>query len=1063
MICKGEKKTMRRITQVKRSIRAISPVIAVLLMIAIAVVASLLAYAWVLGYIGGTTTKTGKSIEIQSTTQTVGSLQYLIVYVQNVGQGPVQLKQDGSVYVNDVLHKITHSPQGTSIAGGALIDIPEGRTIEIVTDYLRSPGEHLRIRIVTVEGTSMEIIDTGSNSRDTLVSNDRYSLNVHLVGTGSVAKSPNQATYAHGESVQLIPSTSIGWQFDSWSGDLTGNANPGNILMNSEKTVTATFTQKEYTLNIQIQGSGSVAKNPDKLTYHVGDSVNLTATPGDLNWFFAGWTGDITSTNPTATITIDQTPEITATFIDQTQTQYSLTVTANPSNGGTVELSSQAPYTNGQVVFLTPHPATGYTFTGWAGDLTGSTNPGQITITRNMVVTANFAASSASLTLSANPPYAGSIAANPTGPYHIGDVVQLTAVPNTAFTFSSWSQDLSGSTNPVSITINTNKAVTANFVPREYALDIQIIGQGTVSKTPNQTTYHLGDSVQLAANPTVGWELAGWTGDTTSSNNPTTVTIDETPTVLASFTQAKYSLTVTSNPSAGGPVELSNTGPTYYYNDQVSLTPHPVTGYHFLGWSGDLTGSIIPGIITITRNMIVTADYEADFVSLTLNVDPAGKGTINAVPNGPYRFEDTVSLTAVPIAGYTFSSWSQGLSGSINPSSITLLGDTAVTANFVQREYPLTITISPAGSGTVTKNPSQATYHLDDLVQLTATPAQGWTFAGWTQDVTGTSPTATVTIDETPQVTATFTQLTYSLTVTSNPLSGGSVSRSNPGPYTYGNIVTLTPTPATGYTFTGWSGNLIGSTSPAQITITGNMIITANFEPIDVYLTLNVNPSGAGAITPNPLGPYHYGQVVQLTAVPNAGYLFTAWSQDLIGSTNPTTITLNGNKAVTATFTLNPTQTLLSVNFDGTIWDLDWNDWGNPPWASATDQFLSGPASAKCTSSNDGPFTSDPMNTQAATSITVSFDYRLNGSISQNNFQIYASGNPGSTYNADRFTTIASLGGATTNTWIHYTTTITKQANPQYFTSTFRFGFLSNLGSNAAIWVDNIVITMNIS
>src|SRR5208337_4742693 len=99
---------MRKITKIKRSIRAISPIISVLLMIAIAVVASIVVYAWVMGYIGYKTTQTGNAIQIQNQSYTTQG--NLTLYVQNTGQGLVHLKQDGSVYVNDVLHQITQSP-----------------------------------------------------------------------------------------------------------------------------------------------------------------------------------------------------------------------------------------------------------------------------------------------------------------------------------------------------------------------------------------------------------------------------------------------------------------------------------------------------------------------------------------------------------------------------------------------------------------------------------------------------------------------------------------------------------------------------------------------------------------------------------------------------------------------------------------------------------------------------------------------------------------------------------------------------------------------------------------
>ena len=98
---------MRNITKVKRSIRAISPVIATLLMIAIAVVASLVVYAWVTGYIGGTTTKASNSMLIQSASHTTDN--FLVIYVQNVGQGTLNLNQGASVYVNSVLQSITAS------------------------------------------------------------------------------------------------------------------------------------------------------------------------------------------------------------------------------------------------------------------------------------------------------------------------------------------------------------------------------------------------------------------------------------------------------------------------------------------------------------------------------------------------------------------------------------------------------------------------------------------------------------------------------------------------------------------------------------------------------------------------------------------------------------------------------------------------------------------------------------------------------------------------------------------------------------------------------------------
>lgn len=1070
-------------------------------MIVIAVVASLVAYAWVTGLIGGTTSDSGNAIQIQSTTYTSGAYTWLVVYVQNVGQGTVNLKQDGSVYVNDVLHQITHSPRGTQVNPGDLIPIPVGQTVEIVTDYVLAPGEHVKIKIVTVEGTFMEFNGKPSGDTNTVPEN-RFSLTVNVLGNGgSVSKNPNQPSYAAGQVVQLVISANKGWQFSQWGGDLSGAETTKSITMDGNKVVTATFTQKEYTLTVTYQGTGhgAVSKSSPG-PYHLGDTVQLTANPTGTD-LFVGWSGDASGTSPTTSITIDETPEVTATFAAPQATQYLLTVTSNPANGGLVDINPAGPlYSSGQIINLTPNAATGYTFTGWTGDLSGSTNPAQISMTKNTVITANFALSTVTLSLSSNPQYAGSISVNPSGTYHYGDVVQLTAVANTPFDFLNWGQDLAGSTNPVSITLNGNKAVTANFVAKEYTLDLQQLGQGTIEKTPDKATYHLGDLVTLKATEANGWSFAGWTGDKTSSERQIILTIDENPAVLATFTQQLYSLTVRSNPEAGGPVQLNNTGPEYYYNDVVELTPKPVLGYHFLNWDGDITGTTIPATVTVTRNMIVTANFAPDPVTLTVNISPLDSGIVNQVPTIPYLFGDQVELTAVPKPGYTFSSWSDALTGSTNPSQITLYGDKIVTANFVAIEYPLAITISPALGGSVTQNPLKSTYHLNEQVILTAQPAPGYSFVGWSQDASGTNPTYSLSIDGTPQVTAVFSQIPYTLTTTANPSNGGSITRNNTGPtYTLGDKVLLTAVPAVGHRFTGWSEGLTGTTNPAVITITGNMVVEANFEPIDISLFLNYVPSGKGTATANFTGPYHYGDVVQLTAVAiDAAYTFDYWSGSY-GAVNPLTLTLTADTTITVNFKLKPTQDLLNASFDNpTYWDLGWRNWGNPPWGRATDQVLSGIASAKCIGGttvlvnhesfestwpptswsstgnwareNDqahagswsadfdgsgtgvsGDLTTQTFDCSDADFVTIDFWlYNQGSSSSEIRLQIYDGAN---------WDNYRNLGGA--NGWTHYQITVDES---QYLDSTFRVRWNANgIDGGEYVNVDDVYISKEIS
>ena len=150
---------------------------------------------------------------------------------------------------------------------------------------------------------------------------------------------------------------------------------------------------------------------------------------------------------------------------------------------------------------------------------------------------------------------------------------------------------------------------------------------------------------------------------------------------------------------------------------------------------------------------------------------------------------------------------------------------------------------------------------------------------------------------------------TYTLTTTASPSTGGMVAK-NPDlvTYAYNTPVTLTATLTAGYTFTGWSGDLTGSTNPASITMTGNKNVTATFQasPVTYTLTTTVSPSTGGMVTKSPnQSSYPSGTVVTLTAAPAAGYALTGWSGDLTGSTNPTTIAMTGNKNVTAVFQAN--------------------------------------------------------------------------------------------------------------------------------------------------------------
>jgi pectate lyase len=114
-----------------------------------------------------------------------------------------------------------------------------------------------------------------------------------------------------------------------------------------------------------------------------------------------------------------------------------------------------------------------------------------------------------------------------------------------------------------------------------------------------------------------------------------------------------------------------------------------------------------------------------------------------------------------------------------------------------------------AGSGTAFTPPYSLTIDSAANVKSLVTQSAGATL---------TSPTCDTT----------STPVTYTLTTVASPSAGGSVTGS--GTYNSGTVVTVTATAASGYTFTGWSGDASGTATSATVTMSGNKSVTANFQ-----------------------------------------------------------------------------------------------------------------------------------------------------------------------------------------------------------------------------------------
>lgn len=371
-------------------------------------------------------------------------------------------------------------------------------------------------------------------------------------------------------------------------------------------------------------------------------------------------------------------------------------------------------------------------------------------------------------------------------------------------------------------------------------------------------------------------------------------------------TQAPPTYTLTVSTVGSGSVAVNPAGP-YTAGQQVTLTASATGGWQFSGWSGGAAGATNPLTLTINGNTAVTATFvEVPPVQYTLTVNTAGNGTVDVSPaQATYSAGQIVTLTAFPAAGWQFAGWSGAAGGAENPKQVTITGNTVVTATFTPIPEPTFKLFVPVqGSGSVQVTPT-GPYTSGQKITLTALPAAGWQFANWSGGIQGSANPTTFTIAADTVVTATFVEKPVGEHTLTTKTIGRGTAVVFPAQATYktGQVVLLTAIPARGWIFIRWSGEAKGISNPRYLRITADTVVTATFVklPRGSY-PLMVQTVGDGSVYADPLGPYNSGQVVTVTAEPDPGWVFDAWSGDTMTTTNPVVLTITADTVLTSTF-----------------------------------------------------------------------------------------------------------------------------------------------------------------
>lgn len=223
--------------------------------------------------------------------------------------------------------------------------------------------------------------------------------------------------------------------------------------------------------------------------------------------------------------------------------RYSMIATTSPPNSGFVLCNpDMAVYPVGHVVTLTAQPAIGLKFKCWHGDATGRNATCTVKMDSAKTVSAEFSpVESFDLNLLSIGSGSGVITHSPKADRHIeGSTVHLTAHPVAGSKFKRWLGDATGQDATCSVTMDSIKSISAEFVALEsYLLDVTLTGtgRGNINRSIDLPSYFEGTKVTLTAVANEGSIFNGWHGDVSMAESAIIVTMNSAMSLRADFLQ----------------------------------------------------------------------------------------------------------------------------------------------------------------------------------------------------------------------------------------------------------------------------------------------------------------------------------------------------------------------------------------------------------------------------------------------------------------------------------------------------------------------------------------------
>ena len=534
----------------------------------------------------------------------------------------------------------------------------------------------------------------------------------------------------------------------------TGTTNPMPVLMEINRTCTANFAVA-YTSVLAKTGNGSgtvgwdttniIAGRPGVYVSGKTAGVTAVADPGSV---FTGWSGSCNGTASPFELTMNADKTCTATF----KIARTLTITTSGAGSGTV--GGAGLYAEGTTASAAATANPGSKFTGWSGNCSGTTSPVNVVMNSDKTCNANF---EIAWTMTVAKSGTGDGTVGGAGVYVAGTNASVSATANSTSLFTGWTGDCSGTTSPVSVTMNADKTCTANFeLKRTLAVLKNGTGTGTVTGAGN---YANGTKAYPTAAAAATSIFTGWSGDCTGKASPFELTMDTNKSCTATFDLAR-TLTITKSGTGTGTVGGAG---NYANNTIAQATAVADSGSLFTGWSGNCSGTTSPVDVMMNVNKTCNAKFDIAHV-LTITTIGDGSGVVTGA--GTYAIGSTAQATATANAGSSFAGWG-GDCGTETTTPLDVVMDANKTCTASFRLPTLTVSLVGNGTGTVSSDDSNINCPAGDCshvyapgasITLTATPDGDFIFKGWRGtgiNCPGTAP-CTVTMDSYKDISANF-------------------------------------------------------------------------------------------------------------------------------------------------------------------------------------------------------------------------------------------------------------------------------------------------------------------